>query len=305
MIPQFKSIFDLLKAFPDEQSCINHLERLRWDGNVVSPFSENSKVYKCANNKYKCKNTGKYFNVRTNTIFDSSKIPLQKWFLALYVFSSHKKGISSHQLAKDISVTQKSAWFLLHRLRYAFDHPNFKAELSNTVEIDETFMGGEAKNKHSNKKNKNEQGNTLHEKQPVLGMKERNGNVVAVVVENRHKETILPIIKEAVKADSTIMTDEYSAYKDLKKEYTHLTVNHSAKEYVNAMAHTNDIENFWSHLKRGIDGIYHWCSKEHLQTYINEFTLRFNTRTFGTQERFELVLSSVGGKRLTYKALIA
>ena len=136
-------------------------------------------------------------------------------------------------------------------------------------------------------------------------MKERNGNIVAVVVENRHKETILPIIKEAVKADSTIMTDEYSAYKDLSKTHKHLTVNHSAKEYVNAMAHTNGIENFWSHLKRGIDGIYHWCSKEHLQTYINEFTLRFNTRTFGTQERFELVLSSVGGKRLTYKALIA
>ena len=178
MIPQFKSIFDLLKAFPDEQSCINHLEKLRWDCNVVSPFSENSKVYKCANNKYKCKNTGKYFNVRTNTIFDSSKIPLQKWFLALYVFSSHKKGISSHQLAKDISVTQKSAWFLLHRLRYAFDHPNYKAELSNTVEVDETFMGGEAKNKHTNKKSKNEHtnkksknehGGTLHEKQPVQG----------------------------------------------------------------------------------------------------------------------------------------
>lgn len=123
MLPEFKSIFDLLKTFPTEQTCIDHLEKLRWEGNVVSPFDEDSKVYKCAGNKYKCKNTGKYFNVRTNTIFDNTKIPLQKWFLALYVFSSPKKGISSHQLAKDISVTQKSAWFLLHRLRYAFDHP--------------------------------------------------------------------------------------------------------------------------------------------------------------------------------------
>jgi len=172
MLSEFKSIIDLLKVFPDEQSCINHLEHLRWDGNIISPFDENSKVYKCAGNKYKCKSTGKYFNVRTNTIFDNTKIPLQKWFLALYVFSSHKKGISSHQLARDISVTQKSAWFLLHRLRYAFDHPNFKDTLGNIVEIDETFVGGDAKNKHSNKKTKNERGGTIHEKQPVLGMKE-------------------------------------------------------------------------------------------------------------------------------------
>jgi len=122
MFPEFKSIFDLIKAFPTEQSCIDHLERLQWNGEPVSPFDATSKVYKCKDNRYKCKNTGKYFNVRTGTIFDNTKIPLQKWFMALYVFSSHKKGISSHQLAKDISVTQKSAWFLLHRLRYAFDH---------------------------------------------------------------------------------------------------------------------------------------------------------------------------------------
>lgn len=304
MLPEFKSIIDLLKAFPDEQSCITHLEHLRWNSNIISPFDENSKVYKCAGNKYKCKSTGKYFNVRTNTIFDNTKIPLQKWFLALYVFSSHKKGISSHQLARDISVTQKSAWFLLHRLRYAFDHPNFRDTLGNIVEIDETFVGGDAKNKHSNKKTKNERGGTKHEKQPVLGMKERNGNVIAVVVPNRNKETILPIIQETVENDSTIMTDEYTAYKDLKFEFSHKTVNHGAKEYVNQMAHTNGIENFWSHLKRGIDGIYHWVSKEHLQSYVNEFTLRFNTRCYDTQGRFDLILSAVANKKLTYNDLI-
>lgn len=304
MIPEFKSIFDLLQAFPTEQSCINHLEKLQWNGNVVSPFDAESKVYKCSGNKYKCKNTGKYFNVRTNTIFDNTKIPLQKWFLALYVFSSHKKGISSHQLAKDISVTQKSAWFLLHRLRYAFDHPNFKNTLGNVVEIDECFIGADAKNKHASKKRKNEHGGTLHEKQPVLGMRERDGFVIARVVENRHKETILPIIYENVENDSTIMTDEYTAYKDLKHDYTHHRVNHGAKEYVNKMAHTNGIENFWSHLKRGIDGIYHWVSKGHLQSYVDEFTLRFNTRKFNTQARFDLVLSAVSNKRLTYQNLI-
>jgi transposase-like protein len=304
MLPEFKSIFDLIKAFPTEQSCIDHLERLRWNGNVVSPFDENSKVYKCAGNKYKCKSTGKYFNVRTNTIFDNTKIPLQKWFLALYVFSSHKKGISSHQLAKDISVTQKSAWFLLHRLRYAFDHPNFKATVGNIVEIDECGIGGQSYYKHSNKKVKNEEGATISGKTSVIGLRERGGNVKAMVVTDRSKETLLPIIYESVEPDSVLMTDEYPGYKDLANDFEHYTVNHTAKEFVNQMAHTNGIENFWSHLKRGIDGIYHQISKEHLQSYIDEFTLRFNTRKFGTQNRFDFVLSAVAGKRLTYKKLI-
>lgn len=304
MLPEFKSIFDLLKAFPTEQSCIDHLEKLQWNGNVVSPFDATSKVYKCAGNKYKCKNTGKYFNVRTNTIFDNTKIPLQKWFLALYVFSSHKKGISSHQLAKDISVTQKSAWFLLHRLRYAFDHPNFKKVVGNVVEIDECGVGGESYNKHSSKKARNEEGNTISTKACVIGMRERGGNVVAKVVFDRTRESLLPVVYENVKDGCVVMTDEYSAYTDLRNYYDHYTVNHSAKEYVNKMAHTNGIENFWSHLKRGVDGIYHQISREHLQSYVNEFVLRFNTRKFQTQTRFDLVLSGIAGKRLTYEQLI-
>lgn len=304
MLPQFKSIFDLLKAFPTEQSCIDHLEGLRWEGIVVSPFDSESKVYKCAGNKYKCKNTGKYFNVRTNTIFDNTKIPLQKWFLALYVFSSHKKGISSHQLAKDISVTQKSAWFLLHRLRYAFDHPNFKETVGNIVEIDEAGIGGESYNKHSNKKLKNAEGATISNKASVIGFRERGGNVVAKVIEDRKKETLLPVVYNTVKPDAIIMTDENPSYLDLGKTHEHFTVNHSAKQYVNMMAHTNGIENFWSHLKRGIDGIYHSVSKGHLQSYVDEFTLRFNTRKMNTQSRFDLVLSAVANKRLTYQNLI-
>ncbi|MCX6319173.1 MAG: IS1595 family transposase [Bacteroidetes bacterium] len=177
MLPEFKSIFELLRAFPTEQACIDHLERLQWDGTPVSPFDPYSKVYKCAGYKYKCKNTGKYFNIRTGTIFDNTKIPLQKWFLALYVYSSHKKGISSHQLANDIYVTQKSAWFLLHRLRYAFDHPNFKAALRNVVEVDECGIGGQTYYKHYDKKRKNEDDATISGKTSVIGMREREGNV--------------------------------------------------------------------------------------------------------------------------------
>lgn len=304
MIPEFKSIFDLLKAFPTEQSCIDHLERLQWGGVPVSPFDASSKVYNCAGNKYKCKNTGKYFNVRTGTIFDNTKIPLQKWFLALYVFSSHKKGISSHQLAKDISVTQKSAWFLLHRLRYAFDHPNFKKALGNTVEVDECGIGGQSYYKHSDKKIRNEEGATISGKTSVIGLRERGGNVKAIVVSDRTKETLLPMVYQNVEPNTVIMTDDLQAYQHLKKDFEHHSVNHSAKEFVNGMAHTNGIENFWSHLKRGIDGIYHSISKAHLQSYIDEFVLRFNTRDFNTQGRFDLILAGVAGKKMTYEDLI-
>ncbi len=304
MLPNFSSILDLLKAFPTEQECINHLEQLRWNGNVVSPFDADSKVYKCAGNKYKCKNTGKYFNVKTDTIFDDTKVPLQKWFLALYVFSSHKKGISSHQLAKDISVTQKTAWFMLHRLRYAFDHPAFKSALGEVVEIDETFVGGEAINKHSKKKNKNEKGNTIHEKAPVLGMLERGGNVIAFVVPSVKSRVIVPLIIENVIPTAIIMTDEYRGYNILKRRFTHKKVNHSAKEFVSGMCHTNGIENFWSHLQRGVVGIYHWVSTPHLQSYVDEFSLRYNTRKHTTSSRFNLILNNVSGRKMTYETLI-
>lgn len=311
MLQDFKSIFDLLKAFPTEQDCIDHLTQLRWNGNVVSPFDETSKVYVCKGNKYKCKNTGKYFNVKTDTIFDDTKIPLQKWFMALYVFSSHKKGISSHQLAKDISVTQKTAWFMLHRLRFAFDHPKFKeivgngGDGNNIVEIDETHVHGESKNRHESKKIKNAEGNTKRDTVSVLGMLQRSGHVIAIAVPNRKKETLFPLIIENVSPAAAVMTDDFMVYRKLRKYFpTHKRVNHSAKQYVDGMCHTQGIENFWSHMKRGIDGIYHWVSTDHLQAYVDEFSLRYNTRKFETSQRFNFVLANVSEKRLTYQELI-
>ena len=305
MVAQFKSILDLLKAFPDEQSCIEHLETLRWNGTPVSPFDETSTVYKCAGNRYKCKNTGQYFNVKVGTIFEDTKISLQKWFLALYIFSSHKKAISSYQLAKDIDITQKSAWFMLHRLRYAFEHPAFKAMLgeSDTVEIDETYVGGEEKNKHESKKTEGTQGRSTKTKKPVLGMVERGGTLIAQVVDDTSKATVQPIVKENIAQEASVVTDEWKAYKGLSGNYEHAVIKHSAKEYVNGKAHTNTIEGFWSHFKRGSDGIYHWVSVKHLQSYVDEFALRYNSRKFGTNDRFNLVLGNVEG-RLTYKQLI-
>jgi transposase-like protein len=300
----FESVFELLDTFNTEQTCIDHLTQIRWNGVVVSPYDSDSKVYKKKNNQYRCKNTGRNFNVRTGTIFEDSKIPMKKWFMALYILSSHKKGISSHQLAKDIKVTQKSAWFMLHRLRMAFDHPKFQRKLSGTVQMDETFMGGDAKNMHTNKKIKNELGNTVSQKKPVFGMREKDGIVRAKVVDGTGQADLIPLIWKGVEQGSNVHTDENPTYFILKWQFKHDAVNHSAKQYVNGMAHTNGIENFWSHLKRGMDGIYHWCSVKHLQVYIDEYTLRFNTRDYSTTKRFNVILQNMV-QRLKYKDLIA
>lgn len=212
----FKSNIDLLKAFPDEQTCTNHLEQLRWNGDVVSPFDETSTVYKCKDNKYRCKNTGKYFNVKTNTIFDNTKLLLQKWFLAIYIVTSHKKSISSLQLSRDIDITQKSAWFMLQRIRNCFGI-NENDNLDNEVEVGKTFVGGKDKNRHLDKKVEKSQGRCFKDKTPVLGMIERQGKLIARVLENTEAETLTPEIIRTVKNTASVITDEWVGYNSLKR----------------------------------------------------------------------------------------
>ncbi|KSA15310.1 IS1595 family transposase [Maribacter dokdonensis] len=294
----FNSIIDLIKAFPTQQSCIDHLEQLRWNGNVVSPFDSESKVYNCKGNKYKCKNTGKYFNVKTNTIFDNTKIELQKWFLGIWLVTLHKKGISSLQLGRDLNITQKSAWFMLSRIRQCFGIDN-DSQLDNEVEADETFVGGKNKNRHANKKIKG----SSDDKAPVLGMVERNGKVIAKQIPNTTYETLSIEILKSVKETAKLYTDEYTSYKRLKRVYDHQVVKHSQYQYVQGRVHTNTIEAFWSLLKRGIVGIYHFTSKKHLQLYVDEFVFRYNSRTSSEAMRFNLFLQNIEN-RITYKELI-
>lgn len=300
---KFTSLYDLQKAFPTEKSCIKFLELIRWNGNVISPYDETSKVYKCKGNNYKCKNTGKYFNVRTNTLLEASNIELRKWFMAIYLITSHKKGISSLQLHKDLHVPQKTAWFMLQRIRKCFEFENNNI-LNNSVEVDETYIGGRNKNRHANKKVENSQGRSTKDKTPVLGMIERYGKVNAKIVENVQADTLTREIIKSVRESANIYTDEYLGYNRISQFYLHAVVRHKISQYVDGLAFTNNIENFWSLVKRGLLGIYHFTSKKHLQRYLDEFVFRYNTREYTESGRFARLLTNMT-VRTRYRDLVA
>lgn len=300
-----KSVYQLMQTFSTEQICIDYLEQLRWGGIVESPYDSDSKVYKCKGNKYRCKSTGKYFNVKTGSMFENSKISLRKWFLAIWLVTSHKKGISSLQLAKDIDVTQKTSWFMLQRIRACFGIEN-NNELEGIIECDETFIGGKNKNRHKDKKVPLSQGRAYKDKVPVVGMLQRDGKMNAFVVDNTKKESIQPLIYNYVKQDGTlIISDEWWAYKGLDKYYEHKIIDHSKKEYVSlqdSSIHTNNIEGSWNILKKSVSGMYNHVSKKHLQKYVDEFVYRFNLRMVTDQEKFRYLLSN-SNVRTKYREL--
>jgi transposase-like protein len=221
----------------------------------------------------------KNFSIRIGTIFEASHIPLHKWLYAMYLIVTSRKGISSMQLSKEIGITQRSAWFLVQRIRAACGNDDVKKILSGIVEVDEAYFGGIEKNKHESKKLK--QGRGTVGKTAVIGLRERDGNVVAKMIIATDKLTIQDIIKNHVQNTSVVCTDDFSAYEGLDSIYNHKTVNHSAKQYVDGMAHTNGIESVWSVLKRGFYGTFHKFSVKHLPLYIDEFAFRFNEAKCG------------------------
>jgi transposase-like protein len=300
-----KSVLDLLKTFPDEQSCIDYLEQIRWAGTPVSPFDETSKVYKCKNNKYRCKNTGKYFNVKTGTMYDNTKMELRKWFLAIWIVTCHKKGISSCQLGRDLDITQKSAWFMLQRIRACFGIENYN-ELEGTVEADESFYGGKNKNRHANKRAKQTTGRNFVDKVPILGMIQRNGKMTAIVVRNTQKDELQPLVKRYVKAGSVFITDDWCGYNGLKSEYEHRPIKDTGNKYhhcFDSETHTNNIEGSWKIMKNSLRDMYNCVSRQHIQLYIDEFVYRYNMRKLPDSDKFNW-LNFNCGIRTKYRDLI-
>lgn len=297
----FNSLFELMRTFSSDEKCIKYLEEVRWSNGVVSPFDPTSKVYKCSKG-YWCKNTNKIFNVKTRTIFENTKIPLQKWFVSIWLITSHKKGISSLQLSKDINVTQKTGWFMLQRIRKCFESEN-SSVLHNEVEVDETYIGGRERNKSPFSTHKGTQGRSTKTKTPVIGMVERKGKLVSHIITDAKSATLTPAVLNTVDLSSTIYTDEWKGYNMVNKLYNHMYVKHKDNEFVNGRVYTNTIENFWGLLKRGLLGIYHNTSRKHLQMYIDEFVFRYNTRNLKEPERFNILLSKMTN-RLRYKDLV-
>lgn len=300
---QFDSLIQCLDYFSNEETCIAFLEQIRWDGNPQCPHCKCKKVYRTKRG-YKCSNKECYkkFSIRVGTIFENSKIKLRLWFAAIYLCTAHKKGISSLQLHRDLGVTQKTAWFMLMRIREMVRQNN-PVMLEGESQADETFVGGKNKNRHESKKVKNSQGRSVKDKTPVLGIVS-DKKVRTFVVPDTKAKTLKPLINKTVKSGSILVTDEWKAYLSMSQDYDHKVVKHKEKQYVMNGFHTNSIEGFWSILKRGIYGIYHNVSREHLSRYCDEFSYRYNTRELKDSQRFANSLENIES-RLTYKQLIA
>ena len=304
MLKSFNTLIELMDAFPDEQSAIDHFTAIRWKNGAFCPHCKSTRVYHFSDNRtHKCGECRKRFSIRVGTIFEDSKLQLRKWLLAIWLITSHKKGIASTQLAKDIGVTQKTAWFVTHRLRHAICTQSFNRKLNDEVEVDETFIGGKEKNKHAWQRTGGKQGGAG--KIAVLGMLERGGELRTGVTPNLSARNVQTVIRDNVKAGTSLMTDEHGSFVGLAEDYYHHRVNHSAGEYVrHYILHTNGIESVWALFKRQIIGTHHFLSPKHLNAYLGEMTWRFNLRKIDEGDRVNALLSQTSG-RLTYKALTA
>src|SRR5580658_7009967 len=301
-----QSLQEAILYFSDAENCLNYLvaRRPEWNSGVVCPRCGSTSVGFLKNQlRWQCsvRHPRRQFSIKVDTIFEDSPLGLDKWLPAMWLILNCKNGISSCEIARALDVTQKTAWFMLHRIRLAQQGKN-GGKLNGEIEIDETFVGGKARNMHKSKRARVITGTGGKDKTIVMGMLERGGNVRAMVVDSRRKKTVQKHVREHVEAGSAIFTDELKSYDGLESDFQHAVIN-NAVEYVNGNVHTNAMENFWSLLKRGLRGTYSSVEPFHLFRYIDEQAFRFNNRTGTDAERFVTVMKQIVGKRLTYKEL--
>ena len=311
----FKTLAEFNDYFKDEETCYKFYESIRWGEVPICPHCGSAKK------PYNVKPRGKFvipsyrcsekecslpFTVRTGSIYEGSKVELRKWFQAIYEITTSKKGISSVELSTRIGVSQKTAWFINHKIRTMLTDTN-PTLLNGMVEADESYVGGKNKNRHKDKKVENSQGRSAKDKTPVVGLVERGGRVVTFVTPNTESNVLHQIIGNNVQHGSTVVTDAYRAYNGIGKAYNHIVVKHEEGSYIkiigNTKFHTQNIENFWSQLKRGYVGIYHYMSAKHLHRYCDEFATRYNQRDTSNIARFLYVVKNSGIKKITYAEL--
>jgi transposase-like protein len=299
-----KTLQEAVLYFNDPDNCISYLVARRWPNGVICPNCGSTKVsYLESVRRWQCSShhDQRQFTLKTGTIMEDSPIRIDKWMIAMWLVLNCKNGISSYEIGRALGMSQKSAWHLMHRVRYAL-HGGPVGKLSGQVEADETLIGGKSRNMHREKRARKITGTGGKDKIAVMGMVERGGNVRAFVTGTRKKKDLQPLIREHVEAGAAIFSDELKSYDGLESDYQHAVINH-AVEYVNGNVHTNTMENFWSLLKRGLHGTYISVEPYHLFRYIDEQAYRYNNRKLTDSERFDLAVRQIVGKRLTWDSL--
>jgi transposase-like protein len=299
-----KTLLEAVTYFSDLDVATKHVAKTRWPDGPVCPkcgVLDKNHYYLKSRRLWKCRACKKQFSVKVGTIFEDSPIGLDKWLPAMWIIANAKNGVSSCEIHRSIGVTQKTAWFMLHRIRLAMQRGSIE-KLEGQVEVDETYIGGKARNMHKSKRAEKITGTGTSGKIAVMGLLERHGEVRTKIVPDTKSRTLKVEVKENVEPGSEIHTDTFQSYQGLDSEFIHNVVDH-AESYVRGHIHTNGLENFWSLLKRGIRGTYVSVEPFHLFRYLDEQSFRFNERDGEDKDRFAKALGSVAGSRLTYDEL--